>query len=1568
MLRQPTVFKAFLLFLVSTFFLNNPVIAAEPHVHAEGGCLGEHEASEGDVVADLPPQAPDFSEDMTGIAESSQDESQTLSIVAGPIAPAGGQPAGALSGRIVYTTGGHGWTWEDRSTHLPNRWRLQRGVGFEMNEDSGNLDQMNMFATYCFNAGATVVAMRPIDYQTNEVVLDNVSAGVTFGGTWNNSTATSYYYGQTGQVPYRWASLGNSETATATYTPNIPVAGFYPVYTWVRHGSDRGDQLYRINHTGGQSTVRIPHHMVGNGWVYLGTYYLNNGASAANGSVIISNLRGSATGSVIIADAIRFGNGMGSIDRGGGVSTYPREEENSRYWVQTSMGVGMPSSIWDAGSHDESDSWYAPPRMAREMNREASGNMYKRIYVNFHSNAGGGRGAMGLINGGNPTPNQADFARICGDEVQSDLLALGVPPLEVAWHNRGSSTTYSGGYAEISNGNISGEFDGTIIEVAFHDSDNDTKLMKDPKARSAVARASYHAVIKYMNKYDSLPLNFIPEPPTNVRAIANSSGVAISWNLPVSSGGSSAPTGYVVYRSADGYGFGNPVSVSGSSTTSVTLTDVAVDTDFYYRVAAVNAGGESLPTETVGCRRSSNSSDARILVVNGFNRFERTQNLRQSPTVRGWKPPGPTGTFQRVTPRSNNSFDYVVQHGKAIDVYGMPFDSCNRQAVANNQVNLGSYNIVVWMGGQQLTGTLDSTLQSRISTFLAGNGSLFISGSEIANELGKASASSANKLFLQNQLRATLASDSHTNSQTRSFVAVSGSIFAGNPSGTFDDGTKGTYWVQNPDRLTPASSTAAINYSGGIGGAAAIQYNGSSGGGRVVFLGFPFETITSAATRNAYMYDALTFLNTSLPPGWPGILTQPQSQTLSKGANATFTVTASGTPTLGYQWKFNNANISGATQSSYTRLNIQTNHAGEYTVTVTNSIGQTTSQPATLTVNIPTVTTTVYSDTFDSNTAANWTVNRSTPTSNNRVTFNYDYSLDGIPSAPNSTGGTRRGVKFEANMTSGASAAINISPSGQSFTGDYKLRFDMWINANGPFPDGGPGSTEHLTAGVGTAGNRVQWTNAPVPSNADGIWFAVDGEGGTAVDFGAYAGISQQAAASGVYAAGTASNSRDNAHSYYAATFPAGQTAPAAQQQTGGLSAGCVGLKWRNVLITKTGSTVEWFIDGLKIATVNNATYGGNNFFIGYWDMFASLSSNGAQSFGLVDNVRVEVTTEALPPTITGQPQPVTVAQGGNATFNVSATGTTNLIYQWRFNGTNISGASQSSYTRLNVQPSHAGNYSVVVTNIAGTVTSANASLTVNTPPLITAHPQDETVFEGNSVTFNVTSTGTGPLNYQWRFNGDPIPAATMSTYTIEPVLLSDGGNYSVVITNLLGSATSANAFFTVNPAPPLITQQPESQTITEGQNVTFTVSATGSGSLTYQWRFNGSPITDATTTSYTRSSALIQHAGEYSVAVSDGISTVFSDEAVLTVNMPDFIIFDGISLLSDGSIQLLLSGEPATYAIETSSNLVDWLEITNVVSTNGTLEFTDLNATNVIRNFYRAKRVDEEGGGGSEP
>lgn len=819
----------------------------------------------------------------------------------GPISPAPGQPNGALSGRIVFAGARHGWVYD------PSYWRLCRPVYAGINEDCGNVDQMTMFAFYCFNAGATVVPLRPVGHQTNEVVLDNDDAGVTWSGSWTNSSGT-VFYGSAGDVPYRFADVSAAETATATYTPAIPVTGYYPVYTWVTAGSNRTNQLYRIRHTGGEAQVRVPHHMVGNGWVYLGTYYFNAGSNSLTGAVVISNLGpGGVTTGVVIADAIRFGNGMGSIDRGTGVSTYPREEEATRYWVQNSLGQGQSSDLYDlADSADEKDDFGTPSRMAWEMNyTNVVPSIYKRIYIGFHSNATSGdtntataRGTVGLYNTEttNRTPNQVRLATICGQEVTWDLTNMNAY-LEVPWYNRGANITYAGSYTEISTVNLAGEMDATIIEVAFHDNTNDIKLLLDPKARNWIARAAYHAVVKYMNEFDGLALSFLPEPPYNVRAVAVTNGVQLTWNFPLAQAGSGTPTGYAVYISTNGYGFGNPVAISSGGTTTATITNLPADADFYFRVSAVSAGGESFPSEVVGCRHASSPAQSRVLFVNAFDRFDRTTNLRQDLARTNYVPPGNTGAVGRVMPRANNAFDYVVQHGKAISDFGMPFDSCSRQAITSSQVSLGNYQIVIWECGTSLTNTFRAAERNIITNFQKAGGHLFLSGADIAWDLDRASGpSSADRAFLNSALHADLGADSNNNSASYTLAPAAGTIFAGSGNATFDNGTKGIYWVQNPDALTPlgAGTSAALSYVGGNGGTAAVQYDGSAGNGKVVYFGFPFETITSAATRSAYMADILRFF--SKPSHFESLTWLPAQQllvTLSAEPGITYAIQVS---------------------------------------------------------------------------------------------------------------------------------------------------------------------------------------------------------------------------------------------------------------------------------------------------------------------------------------------------------------------------------------------------------------------------------------------------------------------------------------------------------------------------------------------------------------------------------------------------------------------------------------------------------------------------------------------------
>ena len=502
----------------------------------------------------------------------------------------------------------------------------------------------------------------------------------------------------------------------------------------------------------------------------------------------------------------------------------------------------------------------------------------------------------------------------------------------------------------------------------------------------------------------------------------------------------------------------------------------------------------------------------------------------------------------------------------------------------------------------------------------------------------------------------------------------------------------------------------------------------------------------------------------------PNITSQPLWRAVDSGGNVTLTAIASGTAPLRYQWNFSGAPITGATNNSYTLTNAQTANTGNYTLVVTNVGGSVTSNPSWLIVYPPQAT--IFADNFDANSSANWTYNRSS--ADNSATFSFDYSTLGIPSAPNSTNGSTRGLQMKANLTAAVAAAVSLSPSGQSFSGDYRLHFDAWINVNGPFPGGGVGSTEFLTSGLGTAGNRTQWTGSG--ATTDGYWFAVDGDGGvsatstTSGDYQALSGTSLSSTSSGVYIAGTDTTVRDNLNTYYTTAIPGGQSAPAPQQtayaqQTGSLATGSFGLAWHDVIISKRGNTVDWVVDGVRLATVPNATFTASNVFVGFWDFFPSLADNTAINFGLVDNVRVE--SPAVGPAFTLQPFAQTVKLGTNAMFAASATGLPSPNYQWRYNGTNISGATNSNYALAFVAATNTGNYSVLITNFMGSITSTNAALSLVAP---------------SAAQFSSVNVSTGSV--QISFSGDAY-----WTYTIET-------STNLTSWSALTNLTSANGLF----------------------------------------------------------------------------------------------------------------------------------------------------------------------------
>ena len=247
-------------------------------------------------------------------------------------------------------------------------------------------------------------------------------------------------------------------------------------------------------------------------------------------------------------------------------------------------------------------------------------------------------------------------------------------------------------------------------------------------------------------------------------------------------------------------------------------------------------------------------------------------------------------------------------------------------------------------------------------------------------------------------------------------------------------------------------------------------------------------------------------------------------------------------------------------------------------------------------------------------------------------------------------------------------------------------------------------------------------------------------------------------------------------------------------------------------------------------------------------------------------------------------------AVGQTVTFSVTVNGTAPFTYQWYKDGAAVGGASNATYTIAAVRTTDAGTYDVVVSNSAGSTTSDNAVLDVAgtaAVPAITAQPASVSVLLGKSASLSVTASGTAPLAYQWRKGGANITGATSATYTVGSAQTSDTGTYSVAVSNSAGSVISGNATLTVTAAAiaPAITTQPSSSSVTAGTSVSFTVTASGTAPLSFQWRKGGVNLAGANSATYTIGGVQTADAGNYSVVVSNGTGSVVSGEATLVVD-----------------------------------------------------------------------------------
>ncbi|MBX7243902.1 MAG: N-acetylmuramoyl-L-alanine amidase [Candidatus Sumerlaeaceae bacterium] len=802
------------------------------------------------------------------------------------------QPSGALSGKVVFLLGGHGWTY----SYTQQAWYTQRGVTHGVVEDFGNKDQANFFAHYLWNAGATVVPLRPVDVQRVERVMDNSSIGVEFFGPWSSSDSTIHFAAPNNKGPaYRFATASLEEKAVARYTPNIPKAGDYPVYSWVRDGADRITQLYRIAHSGGVTEVLVNHRLFGKGWVWLGTFYFDQGTA---GYVEISNKVSDPYTAddkhVAVADAVRFGNGMGDINRGGGISGQPREDEGDCYWIERSLGPTADRRIYTAGDDDGAATVGAPPKSSAYMNRETEGNYFDRIYLSFHSNAlnGKARGAMGLFNKvpAQRPAYQQQLATIIGEQI-NDEMATAPATASPAWVNRRPATSNWITFGELRKDYIQNEMCATILEVAFHDNAEDARLMLDPRSRQSMARATLRGLLNWYEGVNPSASNLVLLPTAPDSAAAQDLGngkVRISWK-PGSSERMKGdpPLGYRVSSSANGRGFAKAAEVFDVN--EAILDKVSTATATYFKITAFNSGGESFPTELLAVRpsaeetlplRPSNgkskpmarkSAKKEILVVNGFNSLDASMNVQEEASAGLGSGRGPGGTYWRVRPNQSNSFNYVLQAADALTLLGKSFDTANVARLSAADINLGDYKTVIWMAGGQLPkdGVVTSTSQRLLSDFVRRGGNLFMSGSHIAEALdGRTTAPIPSKMDRQFLNQTMGCSYVTSTSIARKVSGVPATPLAGISSVQLDDANSGTYDALPCDVIAPPRNNAnarSLLVFDDIGNGAAAVACAPPNSGKVVTMSFPFETITPINQRREILAGVLAFFESQQP-------------------------------------------------------------------------------------------------------------------------------------------------------------------------------------------------------------------------------------------------------------------------------------------------------------------------------------------------------------------------------------------------------------------------------------------------------------------------------------------------------------------------------------------------------------------------------------------------------------------------------------------------------------------------------------------------------------------------------